>query len=73
MISLLTKDIGKEKLVLAERKETDGHQYTKLFLLNENNEILSYTDGIKPISQCFSVNTLIYNDKRIIEIIKSKK
>lgn len=65
-VILLTKDIGNEKLVLAERHEKDEQQHTTLFLLNENNEILSWTTGIKPISQCFSVNTLIYNDKRII-------
>lgn len=63
---LLTKDMGNEKIVLAEMKEKDGEQHTNLFLLNENNEILSWTSGRKPISQCFSVNTLIYNDKRII-------
>lgn len=63
---LLTKDMGNEKIVLAEINEKDGEQHTNLFLLNENNEILSWTSGRKPISQCFSVNTLIYNDKRII-------
>lgn len=63
---LLTKDMGNEKIVLAEMNEKDGEQHTNLFLLNENNEILSWTSGRKPISQCFSVNTLIYNDKRII-------
>ncbi|KLE15612.1 hypothetical protein [Clostridium sp. C8] len=63
---LLTKDMGNEKIVLAEMNEKDGEQHTNLFLLNENNEILSCTSGRKPISQCFSVNTLIYNDKRII-------
>ena len=35
-------------------------------MINEKNEVLSWTSGRKPISQCFSVNTLIYNDKRII-------
>lgn len=63
---LLTKDMGNEKIVLAEMNEKDGEQHTNLFLLNENNEILSWTSGRKPISQCFSVNTLIYNEKRII-------
>lgn len=63
---LLTKDMGNEKIVLAEINEKDGEQHTNLFLLNENNEILSWTSGRKPISQCFSVNTLIYNEKRII-------
>lgn len=63
---LLTKYMGNEKIVLAEMNEKDGEQHTNLFLLNENNEILSWTSGRKPISQCFSVNTLIYNDKRII-------
>lgn len=63
---LLTKYMGNEKIVLAEINEKDGEQHTNLFLLNENNEILSWTSGRKPISQCFSVNTLIYNEKRII-------
>ncbi len=63
---LLIKEIGNEKLILAHKLEKDGEQSTNLFLLNENNEILSWTSGQMPISQCFTVNTLIYNDKRII-------
>jgi len=63
---LLIKEIDKEKLILAQKPEKDGAQSTNLFLLNENNEILSWTSGSMPISQCFTVNTLIYNDKRII-------
>lgn len=63
---LLIKEIDNEKLILAQKPEKDGAQSTNLFLLNENNEILSWTSGSMPISQCFTVNTLIYNDKRII-------
>ena len=63
---LLIKEIDNEKLILAQKPEKDGVQSTNLFLLNENNEILSWTSGSMPISQCFTVNTLIYNDKRII-------
>lgn len=66
VVILLTKYIDNEKLVLAQRQEKDGEQHTNLFLINEKNEVLSWTSGRKPISQCFSVNTLIYNDKRII-------
>jgi hypothetical protein len=63
---LLIKEIDNEKLILAQKPEKDGVQSTNLFLLNENNEILSWTSGSMPISQCFTVNTLIYNDKRIV-------
>ena len=66
VVILLTKDVDNQKLVLAERKEKEGEQYTTLFLLNEKNEILSFTNGRKPISPCFTVNTLIHNNKRII-------
>ena len=66
VVILLTKDIDNQKLVLAERKEKEGEQYTTLFLLNEKNEILSFTNARKPISPCFTVNTLIHNNKRII-------
>ncbi|SHH85025.1 hypothetical protein [Clostridium intestinale] len=63
---LLIKEIDNEKLILAQKPGKDGEQSTNLFLLNENNKILSWTSGRKPISQCFTVNTLIYNNKRII-------
>jgi len=63
---LLIKEIDNEKLILAQKPEKDGEQSTNLFLLNENNKILNWTSGRKPISQCFTINTLIYNNKRII-------
>lgn len=63
---LLIKEIDNEKLILAQKPEKDGEQSTNLFLLNENNKILNWASGRKPISQCFTINTLIYNNKRII-------
>lgn len=61
-----TKKMGDKYLVLTEKYSGDGHNYSDLFLLNSNFEIIKTTNGDMPMSMCISLNKIIYEDKTIL-------
>ena len=60
-----TKKLDDKYLVLAEGAVSEGERVSKLFLLNNKFDILKVTYGHIPISQCFSINKVIYENKTI--------
>lgn len=61
-----TKSFKDKYLVLVEKYSGDGHRLTNLFLADKNYNIIAWTSGETPISMCFSINKVDYDDTTIL-------
>jgi len=60
------RPIDDKVLVLAEKYSGDGHSSTELFLINAEKRIEKMATGHTPLSMCFTVNLLEYEDNAIV-------
>lgn len=61
------KTIEDKTLVLTQKYSGDGHSYTELFLIsNDMKRIEKRATGFSPLSMCFSVNVLQYENNTIV-------
>jgi hypothetical protein len=60
------KPIDDKLLVLAEKYSGDGHSFTELFLISNDKKIEKRATGYTPLSMCFTINLLEYEDNTIV-------
>lgn len=60
------KKVDDKYLVLSQAYLKEGQSYSNLVLLNSNFDIIKYASGDIPISNCISVNRVIYDNNTIL-------
>lgn len=60
------KKFNNKCLVLAQELGLDGEPYINLFLLNDKFEVIKVSDSRMPITQCFSLDKVVYENNTIL-------
>ncbi len=63
---LSKKSFKDNTLVLSRKYKGDGHSFTELFLIDNNMNIVKWATGHEPISMCFTINVIDYENTTII-------
>ncbi|ACL19035.1 hypothetical protein Dhaf_0975 [Desulfitobacterium hafniense DCB-2] len=66
LMILAQRPLDDKVLVLAEKYSGDGHSSTELFLINSEKSIEKRATGFTPLSMCFTVNLLEYENNAIV-------